>query len=133
MIKRARWAYFLLIPALACLPRIVKIDSQNGKDIILTWPWSSCVVEFVNSVTGGKVSITFRPLWKFSSFHAQTDKDTESYYTSGTYEWNRALGAESEAELRYCSVQGIHFKLGQAEGIVKNGCMTAKIIWPPVP
>ncbi|SFM43412.1 hypothetical protein [Thermodesulforhabdus norvegica] len=131
MKKQARRLVALLIVSLACLPRIVEIDQDDRTGLILVWPWSSGFVEFVNSVTGGRVLISFKPVWKFSHFRAYTDDSTENYYTSGTYEWNGLLGTESESELRYCSIQGIRFKLGSFEQEVINGCLRARIVWPP--
>lgn len=120
----------VLLFALLCA-RPVRVTLDGKSEVIWPWAWQSCEVRFVNSVTGKPVAIRFGAPWRFSGFTAETDPETESYYTGGAYSWNRKLGEERQAKLRYCSEIGISLQLGSKRYEVRKGCLDAELLWPP--
>ncbi len=68
--------------------------------------------------------------WHFSGFSAQTDPDTETYYTGGEYSWNDKLAGESTRVLDFCSEVGIKLMLGSLKYEIRHGCVRAAMLWP---
>ena len=74
--------------------RPVKIAGDHGSGTLWLWAWQKGRVEFINSVTGRPVVISFKMPWRFSGFSVRTDPGTEEYYTAGGYSWNEQLSKE---------------------------------------
>jgi hypothetical protein len=123
----------LVLPLLllaACL-RLLKVSDDHGSTLVWLWAWQDCRVEFVNSVTGHPVSLSFRAPWRFSGFHAITDPGTEEYYTGGEYVWNSRLAGETRQRLQYCSEVGLSLTLGPKVFRAQGGCLGISLQWPP--
>ncbi len=112
--------------------RPVKLITDNGSKILLCWAWDKGLVEFTNSVTGGKVKIIFNLLWGFDDFKMLTDEKTEDYYTSGTYDINRFLKSEKRNKLFFCTIVGMKIQLGRYSFNLKNNCATLEVLWPQI-
>lgn len=111
--------------------RLVRLEGLPERSWLWLWAWQENRVEFVNSVTGRPVLITFRTTWRFSGFAARTDPGTEEYYTGGLYPWNQRLAQESVRHVHYCSEVGVSLVLGGQVLRKQGGCLSASLIWPP--
>jgi hypothetical protein len=108
-------------------PAVVKTDDHAG--LLMLFRGQSGVIRFVNSVTGGPVTIHFRIGGRFQDFSVVTDETTEAYYTSGLFSLNEAVSKESTEALRFCSMKGISLRLGFYDFYLKGGCLEAKLLW----
>ena len=109
--------------------RPIKLVTDTYSKILFCWSWNKGNVEFINSVTGGKVNILFDLNNGFSHFKMKTDEKTENYYTSGTYNINEFLKKEKRNKLDFCSIKGMNIKIGLYTIKVKNSCATLEVIW----
>jgi hypothetical protein len=114
------------------LARLARVQTPQGQSLVWLWAWSQGRVEFINSISGRPVVISFGVPWRFAGFAARTDPGTEEYYTAGTYAWNQRLASEQTRQISYCSEVGVTLVLGgrtfqEREG----GCLQAALIWPP--
>lgn len=108
-------------------PALIRTD--NGTRLAALFRWQSGQIHFVNSVTGGPVTIRFRIGSRFQAFSFSTNETTEDYYTSGLYDLNRMVAKESTDRLRFCSVKGISLRIGFYSMFVKNGCLEVTLLW----
>jgi hypothetical protein len=106
------------------------ITSDGGKDLFWLWGWDKGKVEFVNSVTGGKVDIYFSLTHEFDHFYMKTDEKTENYYTDGTYDINERLKSERRRTLSFSSMKGIKLTLADKVFNIKNGSLEVQLLWP---
>ena len=113
------------------LLRLVAVEGEGARRLLVLFPWSRGEVAFVNSVTGRPVRLLFYPLWEFRRFRALTDPETEAYYTGGEYAWNEVLAQERRRELVYCSEVGLSLALGPWRFWAEGGCLRARLLWPP--
>lgn len=123
------WAFWLFLLALALL-RVVEVEAEGEKTLLVLLPFQEVRVEFLNSVTERPVLLEFRPLFRFQGFKAYTDPETEAYYTGGTYPWNQALARERHRALRYCSESGLALKAGNRWFRVEGGCVGLRLLYP---
>jgi hypothetical protein len=105
------------------------IRTENGTRLAALFRWQSGQIHFVNSVTGGPVTIRFRIGSRFQAFSFSTNETTEDYYTDGLYDLNRTVAKESTDRLRFCSVKGISLRIGFYTIFVKNGCLEVALLW----
>ncbi|AFH38633.1 hypothetical protein [Thermus thermophilus] len=129
--KRALFPWGLLALGVLLLVRLVLVETDQGRRLLLLLPWSRGEVAFVNSVTGRPVRLSFYPLWDFRGFRALTDPETEAYYTGGEYPWNEALAQERRRELVYCSEVGLSLALGPWRFRAEGGCLRVRLLFPP--
>lgn len=129
--KRALFPWGLLALGVLLLVRLVLVETDQGRRLLLLLPWSRGEVAFVNSVTGRPVRLSFYPLWDFRGFRALTDPETEAYYTGGEYPWNEALAQERRRELVYCSEVGLSLALGPWRFWAEGGCLRVRLLFPP--
>jgi len=130
-VKRALFPWGLLALGVLLLVRLVLVETDQGRRLLLLLPWSRGEVAFVNSVTGRPVRLSFYPLWDFRGFHALTDPETEAYYTGGEYPWNEALAQERRRDLLYCSEVGLSLALGPWRFRAEGGCLRVRLLFPP--
>ena len=128
--KRALFPWGLLALGVLLLVRLVLVESDQGRRLLLLLPWSRGEVAFVNSVTGRPVRLSFYPLWDFRGFRALTDPETEAYYTGGEYPWNEALARERRRDLLYCSEVGLSLALGPWRFRAEGGCLRVRLLFP---
>jgi hypothetical protein len=119
----------LLIVFFIKFSRPVMITSDGGKEFFLLWSWDKGKIEFVNSVTGGKVDIYFSLTHDFNHFYMKTDEQTENYYTGGTYNINDRLKNERRRTLSFSSVKGIKLTLANKVFNIKNGSLEVQLLW----
>ncbi len=124
------WAFWLLL-ALLALARVVEVEGEGKRHLLLLTPWDRGRVEFVHSVTGRPVLLEFGLPWRFAGFRAYADPETEAYYTGGEYAWNQALAGQRHRVLAYCSEVGVVLYLGGAWFRAQGGCLRARLLWPP--
>jgi hypothetical protein len=120
----------LFLPACLILllkPAVVKTGDHSRLLVLLRW--QSGDIRFINSVTGRPVRIHFRIRDRFRDFVVTTDETTEDYYTSGLYSMNEALSKDAERNLRFCSIIGLHLRLGFYQFDLKDGCLEVKLLW----
>lgn len=129
--KRALFPWGLLALGVLLLVRLVLVETDQGRRLLLLLPWSRGEVAFVNSVTGRPVRLSFYPLWDFRGFRALTDPETEAYYTGGEYPWNEALAQERRRDLLYCSEVGLSLALGPWRFRAEGGCLRVRLLFPP--
>ncbi|AMA75409.1 hypothetical protein AV541_04135 [Thermus parvatiensis] len=129
--KRALFPWGLLALGVLLLVRLVLVETDQGRRLLLLLPWSRGEVAFVNSVTGRPVRLSFYPLWDFRGFRALTDPETEAYYTGGEYPWNEALARERRRDLLYCSEVGLSLALGPWRFRAEGGCLRVRLLFPP--
>ncbi len=130
LFKGAIIALFFIV-IIALLIRPVKITTDNFSKTYILWAFEKGDAEFINSVTGAKVKISFTLKNVFQDFYMKTDEKTENYYTSGFYDINKLLKKEKKDELYYCSVKGIKLTLGSYKFNIKNNCLKVKVLWSP--
>ncbi len=128
--KRALFPWGLLALGVLLLVRLVLVETDQGRRLLLLLPWSRGEVAFVNSVTGRPVRLSFYPLWDFRGFRALTDPETEAYYTGGEYPWNEALARERRRDLLYCSEVGLSLALGPWRFRAEGGCLRVRLLFP---
>ncbi len=114
--------------ALGALLRVVEVE---GVGLLPLWPWTRIEATFTHSVTGRPVRLSFYPLFRFQAFRAETDPETEGYYTGGAYPWNQALSRERRRHLVYCSSLGIRLRLGKRVLEAQGGCLSLRLLYPP--
>jgi len=107
------------------------VDFDIKKTVFISWPFEKIKINFINSVTRRPVEINFRPIFYFSSFQMNTDKETEAYYTRGVYEIQEELKKEIRKSMVICSEKGIMFCVGEKCHEVKDGCAKIRLVWPP--
>lgn len=129
--KRALFPWGLLALGVLLLVRLVLVETDQGRRLLLLLPWSQGEVTFVNSVTERPVRLSFYPLWDFRGFRALTDPETEAYYTGGEYPWNEALARERRRDLLYCSEVGLSLALGPWRFRAEGGCLRVRLLFPP--
>lgn len=129
--KRALFPWGLLALGVLLLVRLVLVETDQGRRLLLLLPWSRGEVAFVNSVTERPVRLSFYPLWDFRGFRALTDPETEAYYTGGEYPWNEALARERRRDLLYCSEVGLSLALGPWRFRAEGGCLRVRLLFPP--
>lgn len=129
--KRALFPWGLLALGVLLLVRLVLVETDQGRRLLLLLPWSRGEVAFVNSVTERPVRLSFYPLWDFRGFRALTDPETEAYYTGGEYPWNEALPRERRRDLLYCSEVGLSLALGPWRFRAEGGCLRVRLLFPP--
>lgn len=128
--KRALFPWGLLALGVLLLVRLVLVETDQGRRLLLLLPWSQGEVTFVNSVTERPVRLSFYPLWDFRGFRALTDPETEAYYTGGEYPWNEALARERRRDLLYCSEVGLSLALGPWRFRAEGGCLRVRLLFP---
>lgn len=128
--KRALFPWGLLALGVLLLVRLVLVETDQGRRLLLLLPWSRGEVAFVNSVTERPVRLSFYPLWDFRGFRALTDPETEAYYTGGEYPWNEALARERRRDLLYCSEVGLSLALGPWRFRAEGGCLRVRLLFP---
>jgi hypothetical protein len=109
--------------------RPVIVTSDKGKEFYLFWSWDRGKIEFINSVTGGKVDIYFSLSKDFSNFSMSTNEATENYYTDGTYDINERLKKERRTSLSFASMKGIKLTLGDRAFEIKHGSLKVELLW----
>lgn len=109
--------------------RPVRLTTYSNSKILFCWAWDRGNIEFINSVTGGRVNITFNLKNGFSHFEMNTDEKTEDYYTSGIYNINDILKKENRQKLNFCSIKGMDIKIGAHNIRVKNSCASLEVLW----
>jgi len=120
----------VLLLFLAGFVRPVSIAGDHGPGTLWLWAWQKGRIEFINSVTGRPVVISFKMPWRFSGFSVRTDPGTEEYYTAGGYSWSKQLAQERTRSLHYCSEVGITMTLGGKVVHARGGCIRAALLWP---
>jgi hypothetical protein len=113
--------------AALCRPAVIRTDDKTRPALFLRG--QSGLIRFVNSVTDQPVRIDFRIGRRFHAFTVSTDATTEAYYTHGLYAINDLVSEDSPDHLRFCSVKGIHLKVGFYEISVKDGCLEVELLW----
>lgn len=109
--------------------RPVVITSDRGKNLFLFWSWNKGEIEFVNSVTGGKVDIHFSLAHDFNNFYMETNAETENYYTDGTYNINERLKNERRRSLSFSSVKGMKLILANRVFNIKDDSLKVELLW----
>lgn len=132
-IKKGTLVLFLIsILVVVCsiaFSRPVVITTDHGKAYYLFWSWDRGKVEFINSVTGAKVDISFS-LWKdFNDFHMKTNEATENYYTNGSYDINERLKKERRTSLSFGSMKGMKLTLGDKVFNIRNESLKVELLW----
>jgi hypothetical protein len=115
-----------------CLLALVKpaiLESEQGARLLVLFRWQSGSLRFTNSVTGGRVAISFRVGGRFEGFHVATDAGTEAYYTSGLYPMNEAASRDATPVLQLCSMTGISLTLGFYDVHLSDGCLEVRLLW----
>jgi hypothetical protein len=105
------------------------ITSDGGKEFFLFWNWDKGKIEFINSVTGGKVDIYFSLAHDFNDFYMKTNEETENYYTGGTYDINERLKNERRRALSFSSVKGMKLTLADKVFNIKNDSLKVQLLW----
>lgn len=119
----------LLVVFFIKFSRPIIITSDRGKNLFLFWSWDKGKIEFVNSVTGGKVEIYFSLTNDFNDFYMKTNEQTENYYTDGTYDINERLKNERRRVLSFSSVKGIKLTLADKVFNIKNDSLKVELLW----
>jgi hypothetical protein len=130
--KRTLVLFLIFIPIILCFvifSRPVMITSDQGKAFFLFWSWDRGKVEFINSVTGGKVDISFSLSKDFNDFYMKTNEATENYYTDGTYNINERLKKERRTSLSFSSMKGMKLILGDKVFDIKNDSLKVELLW----
>jgi len=126
------WTPILVVGVLIlALARPVRLNGDAGEHVVWLWAWQSGEVAFTNSVTGGPVRIRFDLRTGFDRFRMSTDEKTENYYTSGTYRINARLAPQRTRSLNYCTVVGMHVRLGTHHDTLRDSCLEITLLWPP--
>lgn len=121
----------LLVVCFVVFSRPVVITTDRGKAYFLFWSWDRGKVEFINSVTGAKVVISFSLSRDFNHFHMKTNEATENYYTDGTYDINKRLKKERRTSLSFSSMKGMKLTLGSKVFNIKNESLKVELLWSP--
>ena len=119
----------LIVVCFITFSRPVVITSDSGKAFYLFWSWDKGNVEFINSVTGAKVDISFSLSRDFNNFHMKTNEATENYYTDGTYDINERLKKERRTSLSFSSMKGMKLTLGDRVFDIKNDSLKVELLW----
>jgi energy-coupling factor transporter transmembrane protein EcfT len=119
----------LLVVFFIQFSRPIVITSGGEKNFFLFWSWNKGKIEFVNSVTGGKVDIYFSMTHDFNDFYMKTNEETENYYTDGTYNINERLKKERRKALSFSSVKGIKLTLADKVFNIKNDSLKVELLW----
>jgi energy-coupling factor transporter transmembrane protein EcfT len=132
-IKKRTLVLFLISILLAVFfiqfSRPIVITSDGEKNFFLFWSWNKGKIEFINSVTGGKVDIYFSMTHDFNDFYMKTNEETENYYTDGTYNINERLKKERRKALSFSSVKGIKLTLADKVFNIKNDLLKVELLW----
>ena len=132
MRRRLVWTPILVVGVLLlALARPVRVRHDGTDTVAWLWAWQTGTVAFTNSVTGGRVQITFGLRTGFDHFHMATDEKTENYYTSGTYRINARLRPQRTRTQNYCSVVGMTVRLGRTHTTLRDSCLELTLLWPP--
>jgi hypothetical protein len=130
--KRTLVLFLISLLIVACFitfSRPVVITSDRGKAFYLFWSWDKGNIEFINSVTGAKVHISFSLSRDFNDFHMKTNEATENYYTDGTYDINEGLKKERRTTLSFSSMKGMKLTLGDKVFNIKNDSLKVELLW----
>jgi hypothetical protein len=111
--------------------RPIIVTSDRGKNFFLFWSWNKGKIEFVNSVTGGKVDIHFSLTHDFNNFYMETNAETENYYTDGTFNINERLKDERRRSLSFSSVKGMKLTLANKVFNIKDDSLKVELLWSP--
>ncbi len=121
----------MAIPLLVAFPRVISVNWGQKKTLLLVHPFKECRIRFINSVTKRPVVISFRPIYYFGNFKMLTDKDTEDYYTSGSYPISFEFLKKEKRSFTSCSGLGLGLEIGESTFMVVSDCIHIKILWPP--